>query len=607
MKRGLLDDDDDNEPKQTAKKHNVQEEDEVDPLDAFMDSLDTAAPNNAHSKAVREDLDADDHIESYIKHMRAKGVAVGSREGRVIDVDSDEEVYAAARAVDDANRRNGIFDDTGKREMDPLPPIDHSQMEYEEFGKDFYTEHEDIKALDDKQVAQLRSELQMRVFGYAVPKPCVSFAHFGFGNKLVEIISRQGFSKPTGIQQQAVPVALSGRDLIGVAQTGSGKTAAFIWPMLVHIMDQREVERGEGPIALVLAPTHELAHQIYLETKKFSRAYSGLRVAAVYGGVSKTEQVKQLKQGVEVVVATPGRLMDMVRLKATELSRVTYLVLDEADQMLNMGFEVQVRSICSHVRPDRQTLLFSATFRKRVERLTSDIVQNPVKITIGVAKTNQDIAQASVVFDKAEKKLPWLLSRLTAFCESGLVIVFVSRKQDVVELSETISSQGFPCVALHGDLMQSQRDAVMKEFKTPNSGTRILVSTDVAARGLDIKGIKNVVNYDAARDIESHVHRVGRTGRAGEKGEAYTLLTHGDDRFAAELVRLMEQEGQQVRDDLLSLAMQNPRFRHMRNGGDSHRGFRRRGRGGIGFRAASTSTNNTPLGSRIHFQQAKPS
>lgn len=215
-------------------------------------------------------------------------------------------------------------------------------------------------------------------------RPVASFRQAGFDEALLGALKKQGYTQPTPIQAQAIPAALSGRDVIGMAKTGSGKTAAFVLPSLCHCMQQRELERGEGPIVVICAPTHELAHQIYVEARKFAKCYD-LKVAAVYGGVEKQEQFKNLKAGVEVVVCTPGRLLDMIRMKATNMKRVTYLVFDEADRMFDMGFEPQVRNLGEQVRPDRQTLLFSATMPRKVETLARDMLTNPLRIQVGIS------------------------------------------------------------------------------------------------------------------------------------------------------------------------------------------------------------------------------
>ncbi|KAF8948524.1 ATP-dependent RNA helicase ddx42, partial [Haplosporangium bisporale] len=412
-----VDDDDDAFSRLASNKDSVKDtetvkpvpepEEEDDPLDAFMAGIDNQvlkeAEKPSEEKSNRDDFDEEDHVESYMKHMKKKGITIGQggpMKDRNEDVDSDEEVYATARAIDNASEAQHDPDEysnydapSAKKEITPLPRMDHSKQDYVEIEKCFYEEHEDIARLSEEQVRQVRQDLDMRVSGADVAKPCISFAHFGFEEALMETIRRAGYSEPSGIQRQAMPVALSGRDIIGIAKTGSGKTAAFLLPMIVHIMDQDELEKGDGPIGVVLAPTRELADQIYSEAKRFAKAY-GLRVAVVYGGASKQDQFKALRAGVEIVVATPGRLIDMIKMKATNFRRTSFLVLDEADRVFDLGFEPQVRSICDNIRPDRQTLLFSATFQKRVERLAREVMSDPVRISIGnVGQINSDVTQ----------------------------------------------------------------------------------------------------------------------------------------------------------------------------------------------------------------------
>ncbi|RGB34514.1 P-loop containing nucleoside triphosphate hydrolase protein [Rhizophagus diaphanus] len=592
-------------------KSKVMEEEDDDPLDAFMLDIDNQVQKESlnkpqQEKIRRDDIEDEDFVESYVNHMKKKGIEVGKSQRPIEkdeNVNSDEEVYATARAIDaqleyDSDDNSVI--EQKRKDIEPLQAVDHSQIDYPEIEKFFYEEHTDIANLSKERVDQIRKELDMHVSGADVAKPCISFAHFGFDEALLDIIIKHGYSEPTGIQKQAVPIALSGRDIIGIAKTGSGKTAAFIWPMLIHIMDQEELSKGEGPIGLILAPTRELASQIFTEAKKFAKAY-GLRIAAVYGGASKMDQFKELRPGgVEILVGTPGRLIDMVKMKATNFRRVSFLVLDEADRMFDLGFEPQVRSICDNIRPDRQTLLFSATFPKKVEALAREVTTEPVRISIGyVGQANTDITQVIEILTEDGYKWDWLISRLASFCVDGSVLIFVSRKGGVDELSLNLQQSGFDCGALHGDMMQAERDKVLRDFK--NNKFPIMVATDVAARGLDIKAVKTVVNYDIARDIDSHVHRIGRTGRAGEKGTAYTLITQKEDKFAGDLVRNLESSGQVVPSSLMDLAMQNARFRKSRQmirGGRGRSGRSGRGRGrGRGGRGSGSSSNAIPLGS----------
>ncbi|KAI8598157.1 P-loop containing nucleoside triphosphate hydrolase protein [Dissophora ornata] len=593
-----------------TKTEKGEEEEEDDPLDAFMAGIDTQVQEEAEKpsaeKIRRDDIEDEDDLESYVKHLKKKGIKIGQGgpvQARNEDIDSDEEVYATARAIDNAAdsqyEGDDTFDHTAKVEITPLPRMDHSRQDYIEIEKFFYEEHEDIAKLSDDQVRQIRIDMDMKVSGADVAKPSISFAHFVFDEPLMETIRRAGYTEPSGIQRQAIPVALSGRDIIGIAKTGSGKTAAFLLPMIVHIMDQPELEKGDGPIGVIIAPTRELADQIYGEAKRFARAYS-LRVAVVYGGASKRDQFQSLRSGVEILVATPGRLIDMVKMKATNFRRTSFLVLDEADRAFDLGFEPQVRSICDNIRPDRQTLLFSATFQPRVERLAREVMTDPVRISIGnIGQINPDVTQVIKILIEDTLKWSWLMENLQEFESLGSVIIFVSRKNDVVELTENLKKAGVKCECLHGDMLQPQREKAVHDYKAKLFPT--LIATDVAGRGLDIKSIRTVVNYDVARDIDSHIHRVGRTGRAGEKGTAYTLLTEKDDRFAGDLVRNLEEFGGEVSPDVMKIAMKNSRFRKSRQfvgGGGGHRG----GRGGRGERGRgrehsySSSSNNTPLG-----------
>lgn len=558
-------------------------ETEEDPLDAFMAGIEDQIEKQKKPqppppvvevkpqqqfKAVRQDIEEEDDQESYFKAMLNAPIVVEGEEEIEIEYDSDG---------------NPMIPDSAKV-IDPLPAIDHSEIDYPSFEKNFYEEHPDIQSLSKSDVIELRKKLGLKVSGYDPMKPCVSFAHFSFLESLMNLIRKLEFSQPTPIQAQAVPCALAGRDVIGIAKTGSGKTLAYLWPMLVHCIDQPEIKEGDGPIGLICAPTRELCQQIYHEARKFGKAYN-LHALCVYGGGSKWEQSNAVKEGCEILVATPGRLIDLVKLKATNLQRVTFLVFDEADRMFDMGFESQVRSIANHVRPDRQTLLFSATFRKKIERLCRDILTDPVRIVVGdVGEANTDITQIVEVMRTDQDKWKWMLQRMVEFMSAGGVLVFVTRKANSEEVATSLRGQGYQVGLLHGDMAQGDRDKVIGDFKKKQFP--ILVATDVAARGLDIPYIKTVINFDVAKDIDTHVHRIGRTGRAGEKGTAFTLILPKDVNFAGDLVRNLEAADQNVPEELMKIALQNPRFRKSRakqqQGGGGRREGRGRGSGGGG-------------------------
>ncbi|KAL7151067.1 hypothetical protein ABFS83_04G006500 [Erythranthe nasuta] len=589
------------------------DEDEIDPLDAFMEGLQeemkAAPPPKPKEKLdkYKDDVE-DDPMESFLRAKKDLGLQLAA-DALHAGYNSDEEVYAAAKAVDagmieyDSDDNPIVVD---RKKIEPIAALDHSSIDYEPFNKDFYEEKPSISGMSEQDVIEYRKNLSIRVSGFDVPRPIKTFEDCGFSLELMKAIAKQAYEKPTPIQCQALPIVLSGRDIIGIAKTGSGKTASFVLPMVSHIMDQPELAKEEGPIGVICAPTRELAHQIYLEAKKFSRAH-GIRVAAVYGGMSKLDQIKELKAGCEIVVATPGRLIDMIKLKALTMSRATYLVLDEADRMFDLGFEPQIRSIVGQIRPDRQTLLFSATMPGKVEKLAREILSDPVRVTVGeVGMANEDITQVVEVIPSDTEKLPWLLEKLPRMIDEGDVLVFASKKATVDEVEAQLMQRGFKVAALHGDKDQSSRMEILQKFK---SGTyHVLIATDVAARGLDIKSIKSVVNFDIAKDMDMHVHRIGRTGRAGDKdGTAYTLITQKEVRFAGELINSLVAAGQNVPMELMDLAMKDGRFRSKRDarkgGGKKAKGRGISGRGvrgvdfglGIGYNSEpNPASNATP-------------
>eukprot|EP01045_Picozoa_sp_COSAG04_P017644 COSAG04_NODE_1574_length_6276_cov_3.068480_4_plen_797_part_00 len=553
-------------------------EEEEDPLDAFMSGVSQEVRDNKPSAAAKgEEMEEEDMMDGY-QHKDGVGGGGGGD-------NSDDEVYAAAKKADKVAASKDKDDDDSKP-TGVLPVIDHSEVVYLPFRRDFYQESAEVAGMSEQAVSAYKKELDVSVTwltGGAAPRPVQSFKQVGFPTQIMRGIEKAGYEKPSAVQAQAWPVLLSGRDVIGIAKTGSGKTAAFVLPGLVHLMDQTELQKNEGPIMVVLAPTRELAAQIYVETKKFAKGYN-LKVGAIYGGMSKFEQFKVLKAGVEVVVATPGRLIDLIKMKGTNLGRCTYVVLDEADRMLNMGFESQVRSIVAQVRPSRQVAMFSATFKRNIEGLARDLLRDPVRITVGsVGQSNKDVQQYVEVLKNEEAKWMWVVDNLDRLLDQGQVLVFRGTKDDCDAMANKLKRASYNANSIHGDKDQRERDAIMKDFKSGMAP--ILVATDVASRGLDIRGIKNVVNFDVARDIDSHVHRIGRTGRAGDKGQAFTLVDRSnrkDSGFAGDLVRNLEMSEQFVPPALLDFAMENPKFQQRRARGTTGLGFGDGGGGGGG-------------------------
>ena len=352
------------------------------------------------------------------------------------------------------------------------------------FEKNFYVEHEDVRNRNDGEIAQFRKENEMTITGDNIPKPITSFDEAGFPDYVLEEVKAEGFAKPTGIQCQGWPMALSGRDMIGVAATGSGKTLSYCLPGIVHINAQPLLAPGDGPIVLVLAPTRELAVQIQTECSKFGHS-SRIRNTCVYGGVPKGQQIRDLTRGSEIVIATPGRLIDMLEIGKTNLKRVTYLVLDEADRMLDMGFEPQIRKIVDQIRPDRQTLMWSATWPKEVQQLAADYLNDPIQVQIGSLElsASHNITQLVEVVSNFEKR-----DRLNKHIElasqdaESKMLVFASTKRTCDEITSYLRQEGWPALAIHGDKAQRERDWVLDEFRSGRSP--IMVATDVAARGI---------------------------------------------------------------------------------------------------------------------------
>jgi len=374
------------------------------------------------------------------------------------------------------------------------PPV-WSEVTLEPFTKDFYNESPSVASRSNEDVAAFRKENEMVIKGDNVCKPITSFDEAGLPENLLQKVKSQGYDAPTGIQCQGWPMALSGRDMIGIAKTGSGKTVSFGLPAIVHILAQPKLKRGDGPIALVLAPTRELANQIEGEIRKF--LINGLNVTTLYGGAPKGKQIRDLQNGCEIVVATPGRLLDFVKSGVTNLNRVTYLVLDEADRMLDMGFEDQLREILSFIRPDKQTLMWSATWPKEVRALASDFMaSDAIQVNVGSEglQASKTITQKFEFCSRFEKKDVLIKHMETIFDGAEdqkdlKIIIFTSTKSMCDDLTSDLRYKGFGAGCLHGDKSQSERDWVLRSFK---QGTlNVLIATDVAARGLGMYKKKN--------------------------------------------------------------------------------------------------------------------
>lgn len=361
----------------------------------------------------------------------------------------------------------------------------------------------------------------------------MQFSELGLNDRLLQGIRATGFSKPTPIQQQTIPVALKGRDIIGLAQTGTGKTAAFVLPML-HRFDETPKKRGTIR-GLILTPTRELAQQVEESITTVGR-FTNYSSLPVYGGVSMDNQLRRLRRGVDIVVATPGRLLDHLDRGTIDLSNVEVFVLDEADRMFDMGFINDVRKIISHIPQKRQTFLFSATMPESIRKLTASIQTNPEIIRIG-KQTNPAESITQYFFKVPQEQKLDLLAHIMKAESMKSVLVFSRTRRGADKISKKLSQRGFKVTAIHSDRTQAQRQNALAAFK--HGRYQVLVATDIAARGIDVEGISHVVNYDTPVYAEDYIHRIGRTGRAELTGDAITFIAPVERKYFTGIERLI--------------------------------------------------------------------
>ena len=516
-------------------QHEVAEaEEEADPLDAFMTGL--GDPMSAPK------------VTTGLKISKSK-----VQQPEAMFGDDDVDLNTVAADTDD------ILAMASKRKKKDLPTVNHTKVTYQPFRKSFYHEPSELSEMTEEEVADLRLELDgIKIRGVDAPKPVQKWSQCGLGVQSLEVIQRLGYEKPSSIQTQAIPSIMSGRDVIGVAKTGSGKTIAFLLPMFRHIKDQRPLDSLDGPVGLVMTPTRELATQIHKECKPFLKALN-LRAVCAYGGAPIKEQIADLKRGAEIIVCTPGRMIDLLAAnsgRVTNLRRVTYVVLDEADRMFDMGFEPQVMKILANIRPDRQTVLFSATFPRQMESLARKTLSKPVEIVVGGRSVVAPEITQIVEVRSEEAKFVRLLELLGNLYseeknEDDRALIFVDRQESADSLLRDLMRKGYPCMSIHGGKDQIDRDSTIDDFKA--GVTPIMTATSVAARGLDVKQLKLVVNYDAPNHLEDYVHRAGRTGRAGNTGTAVTFVTPDQERYSLDIAKALRQSGQEVPEELQKL------------------------------------------------------
>ncbi|XP_062042339.1 probable ATP-dependent RNA helicase DDX43 [Lepus europaeus] len=502
------------------------------------------------------------------KTMQTKAKAV------IDDFVKKQENYNLSRKIDiEAFQPSGREVSTDANGVKDRPLIDWDQIREEAvrwekkkwedllpIKKNFYIESEKTRSMTQEEIDTWRKE-NFNVMcddlkegeKRPVPNPTCSFEDaFETFPEVMKNIKKAGFKKPTPIQSQTWPIVLQGIDVIGVAQTGTGKTLSYLMPGFIHL-DCQPVgrEKRNGPGMLVLTPTRELALQVQAECSKYS--YKNLRSVCIYGGGDRDAQIQDVSKGVDIVIATPGRLNDLQMNNFIRLKSVTYLVLDEADKMLDMGFEPQIMKILLDVRPDRQTIMTSATWPYGVRRLAQSYLKEPMLVYVGTLDLMAvNTVKQNIIITTEEEKRIHIQKFLENMSPKDKVIVFVSRKIVADHLSSDLVLQHLSVESLHGNREQSDREKALKNFKTGK--VRILIATDLASRGLDVHDITHVYNYDFPRNIEEYVHRVGRTGRAGNTGVSITLITRNDWRIAAELIHILERANQNIPEELVAMA-----------------------------------------------------
>ncbi|KAK0869977.1 pre-mRNA processing RNA-helicase [Friedmanniomyces endolithicus] len=497
----------------------MADEDEVDPLDAFMNDLtvpvDNVMPNLAIGKSEK------------------KGA-------QVFNSDDEGDLDAVGNGTDD------LMAMAAKRKRKDIPAVNHAKMQYEPFRKAFYTEPIELAEMTAEDLDIMRSDMDnITVRGKDAPKPIFKWSQGSFGAQISDVLSEMGYEKPTPIQSQTLPAIMSGRDTIGIAKTGSGISKI-----------NRHLTSSTAQSASSWLRPASLPTQIHRDCKPYLKALN-LRAVCAYGGAPIKDQIAELKRGAEVVVATPGRIIDLLAAnsgRVTNLKRVTYIVLDEADRMYDMGFEPQISKLLGNIRPDRQTVCFSATFPPKLESLARKALTRPLEILVGgrsvVAAEIMQIIEVRTEDTKSHRMLQ-LLGELHDVDEDARSLIFVERQETADKLLMFVNKKGYPGVSIHGGREQNDRDQAIADFK--NGASPVMVATSVAARGLDVKQLKLVINYDSPNHKEDYVHRVGRTGRAGNTGTAVTFVTPEQDRFAQFLISTLKDSKQAIPEELQKL------------------------------------------------------
>lgn len=389
----------------------------------------------------------------------------------------------------------------------------------------------------------------------------MNFNQLPLHERILKAVADTGYTKPTPIQLKAIPKVAKGADVIGIAQTGTGKTAAFTLPLLSKLVDKTEAKESRHTRILIIAPTRELVQQIHANIRGYAK-YTNLRTGVIIGGVSDKGQIAKLDSGVDILVATPGRLLDLVEKGHGNFHQVEALVLDEADRMLDMGFIPDIRTIVKKLPKSKQTLLFSATLNSQIESLTKEFLNSPTLIEVERRASPADTIEQIIYEIPEHQKTELLEHLLNSSHEFYAVMVFARTKLGAEELSTALKMEGFTAEAIHGDRSQGQRKRALDDFK--NGKVRVLVATDVAARGIDVDSVTHVINYDFPEQSEDYIHRIGRTGRAGAKGVAITFVTQANQQALKKVEKLIQKTlpKKKVEDFKYDLSTPEPSHRH---------------------------------------------
>ncbi|KAJ3429090.1 atp-dependent RNA helicase ddx42 [Anaeramoeba flamelloides] len=557
------------EPKQEKDQDQGQDQQGLDSLDLFLQELDNQENVKEKEKEKKKEKEKEgnninDNQPNTNQTQQINNEILNKKELSKMR----DEIKESFQDIIPKNSKTKICIPMDQTPQLKLPPVDHSSINYLPIVKNIYQEPEEFKEMSQNEIKKKQKSLN--VF-YSYPNkrtirhhcPIDSFHQISCSSTLIESLKSLNIISPTAIQRTAIPCALSGHDVLAISETGSGKTLSFLLPLIQHIKSQKEIpartkkNSSVGVNAVILSPTRELATQTYTLLNRIGRKENIFPVLVI-GGEDKYKQKKQLMKS-KVVVATPGRLIVLVKSKVLHLRDCSFCVIDEVDKMFDFGFEPQIRSITGQIRPDRQTLLFCATIRKKVEKLAQDILTNPIRINIGrIGRRNDKIKQNVHVFKQDNGKLNWVCQNISTLIDFGKIVIFVNNGDQSEDLAIKLNDIGIRAGAIHGGLHQTDRSLMIKAFKKQKIS--VLVGTDLISRGIDDPDIRVVINYEVPNDFDTFINRIGRTGRFKSEGIAHTLLLDNQHNFAVKLLKFLNTN--QITDELLKVCLKNKKFKY---------------------------------------------